>query len=581
MNHAMTSVLVANDDQHNWDLISDEDEKARLKHILNSSPAVIYVTSVERKHNCTFVSENLCEIMGYGPEEVTEDPTFWCGHIHPEDIAAGLYDIIEKRLEEGHGAVEYRFLHRNGMYHWIHDQFRVTNRHETPREIIGAWTDISEAHQPCKSLDCQASRDELTGMFSRREFKECVDRSLQDLPAEGAQHILCHVDLDEFGAINDAYGSIAGDELLRQLGRRLEATLRKQDIVARLGGDEFGILMEHCTLKQAQRALSQLQRAIDEFRYQWQGKYLAIGASMGVVVIDKRCEGSATALSQADAACCAAKTAGRNRVHVYSNGERGMMGRQQRETAWIDRIMRALKADRLYLCAQPIVPVGDPSHAQHFELLIRMRDESGQIIMPGFFLPHAATYGLSGVIDRWVIETALTWLQTTPAVPDKTRYWCINLAQESLGDKDFLGFILDQFDRKQISPETICFEVTESAAAANFRDTLRFIDVLKGYGCRFALDDFGSGVSSFAYLRNLAVDFVKIDGLLVKNMARNDVDFATVKAVNDLAQTIGKQTIAEFVEDEAIAQKLQAIGVDYAQGYGIGMPIPLTAVRIE
>ena len=443
--------------------------------------------------------------------------------------------------------------------------------------VVLVFSDETEARRMAQQIAHQATHDALTGLVNRGEFEQRLRRVLEATRSREVEHALCYLDLDQFKVINDTCGHVAGDELLRQLGTLLRARVSERDTLARLGGDEFGVLMEHCPLKQARRVANVLREAVEEFRFAWDGKSFSIGVSIGLVPITADSEGMKEVLSAADTACYTAKDKGRNRIHVYRVGDAELV-RRRGEMQWVARINRAIEEDRFHLCFQPIVPVeGDGEGGDHYELLLRMRDEEGRSVRPGSFFPAAERYDLASKIDRWVIRTAFEWL-TYHREQLERLYLCeINLSGHSLGDTNFLKLVIHQFDDSNIPPQKICFEVTETAAIANFTNATQFMQTLKGLGCRFALDDFGSGLSSFAYLKNLPVDFLKIDGMFVKGIFENPIDLAVVRSINEIGQAMGKRTIAEFVENESILEKLKLgeIGVDYAQGYGIGRPRPL------
>ena len=431
-----------------------------------------------------------------------------------------------------------------------------------------------------EDLEYQASHDALTALVNRQEFERRLNRVIETARTDGAEHALCYLDLDQFKVINDTCGHEAGDELLRRLGDLLQQRTRKRDTLARLGGDEFGVLMEHCSLTQAQRVANGLRETVEGFRFIWEDRSFDIGVSIGLVSITEVTESMPNILSAADRACYAAKDNGRNRVHVYHEGD-AELARRHGEIQWVTRIPQALEEHRFHLVYQPIVPLDSVlSEGEHHELLIRMEDEERRIVEPGAFLPAAERYNLSVKIDRWVTGKALAWLKGNPKRLKSLSLCTINLSGRSLGDEEFLEFIIRQFDETNIPPAKICFEVTETAAIANLVNATRFMQALKKLGCRFALDDFGSGLSSFAYLKNLPVDFLKIDGTFVKNIVDNSIDLAVVKSINEIGQAMGKRTIAEHVENAAILEKLKLpeIGVDYAQGYGIARPRPIEGV---
>jgi diguanylate cyclase (GGDEF)-like protein len=386
------------------------------------------------------------------------------------------------------------------------------------------------------------------------------------------------MDLDQFKVVNDTCGHIAGDELLRQLSEILQNAVRHSDTLARLGGDEFGILMEHCTLAQAQRAVSAIQKTIQNFQFSWEGQSFHIGVSIGLVAISEATPSITELLKQADAACYMAKDLGRNRIHVYNPDDTQMVLRQG-EMQWVTRINQAVEENRFTLYVQSIVPL-HKSTDMHYEFLLRMIDERGQIISPVTFLPAAERYDLMHKIDVWVVENAFKLLASNPDLVEQTHFFSINLSGQSLSSVQFLDSVIAQIKDLNIDPSKICFEVTETAAISNLRAATHFIASLRELGCQFALDDFGSGLSSFGYLKNLKVDYLKIDGIFVKDIADDPIDHAMVKSINDIGHVMGMKTIAEFVESDKIKSMLRKLGVDYAQGYEIGRPQPFEEILV-
>jgi len=418
----------------------------------------------------------------------------------------------------------------------------------------------------------QASHDALTGLINRHEFERRVKALISSTQMEKGENALCFMDLDQFKVVNDTCGHIAGDELLRQLGEVLQDAVRHSDTLARLGGDEFGILMEHCTLAQAQRAVTAIQQVIQDFQFSWEGQTFRIGVSIGLVAISESTPSLTELLKQADAACYMAKDLGRNRIHVY-NPDDTMMVLRQGEMQWVSRINQALEENRFTLYAQSIVPL-DKSTDMHYEFLLRMIDENGEIVSPVTFLPAAERYDLMHKLDIWVVGHAFALLANHPDLVEQVNFFSINLSGQSITNVKFLDSVISQIKELNIDPGKICFEVTETAAISNLRAATHFISSLRELGCRFALDDFGSGLSSFGYLKNLQVDFLKIDGIFVKDIADDPIDHAMVKSINDIGHVMGMKTIAEFVESDKIKSMLRRLGVDYAQGYEIGRPQP-------
>jgi diguanylate cyclase (GGDEF)-like protein/PAS domain S-box-containing protein len=440
--------------------------------------------------------------------------------------------------------------------------------------FVSVFHDVTATRNMAQQLSWQASHDSLTGLTNRREFECCLTDLLNSAKKMDTQHILLYMDLDQFKLVNDTSGHGAGDELLRQLAAIIQSHIRTHDTLARLGGDEFGVLLRECTIEQGCQTAEKLRQVIAEFRFIWKGKTFEVGVSMGLVEVNADAENIAALLSAADAACYMAKDKGRNRVWVHQKDNAEMLQRYG-EMQWVARITHAFEEQRFLLYYQNIVAVQpNQQRKEYCEILLRLEDESGELVSPMSFIPAAERYGMMPLIDRWVIRTMFKWLLENPGSTEQ-RCYAINISGQSLGDEHFVGFVIDQFHESGISGEVICFEVTETAAIANLSQAMRFISVLKGIGCRFSLDDFGSGMSSFAYLKNLQVDSVKIDGAFVRDMVADAVDYAMVEAINRIGQVMGIQTVAEFVENDAILKKLEILGVDYAQGYGIHKPAPL------
>ncbi len=447
--------------------------------------------------------------------------------------------------------------------------------------VVLVFHDVTLTLQLTRELSHQASHDALTGIPNRREF----ERRLADLlerprPAEGS-HVLCYFDLDQFKVVNDTCGHVAGDELLRQVTALLGEHVRKADVLARLGGDEFGVIFHDCPPEKAGEMAEGMREAIRAFRFAWEGKSFSIGVSIGLVPILPADRDMARLLSAADAACYAAKEAGRNRVHIYRQDDDRLLERHG-QMQWVARLHRALDEDRLRLFVQPLVPLA-PDGTVHFEILVRL-EEDGRLIGPGSFIPAAERYNLMPQIDRWVFRNVLAWVGDNYRKLGRVEgTWCVNLSGTSLNDERLLEEIRGGLARAALPPGALCLEITESSAVANLSRVVSFIGEVKALGCAFALDDFGSGLSSFAYLKTLPVDYLKIDGSFIRDIARDPTSHAMVEAINTIGHTMGLATVAEFVESEAILQALREIGVDYAQGYHTGIPRPLTdfgAVRV-
>ncbi|MDD2055936.1 EAL domain-containing protein [Pseudomonas sp. GD03860] len=439
--------------------------------------------------------------------------------------------------------------------------------------IVLVLHDMTQERQYIANLSWQATHDALTGLANRREFEYRLELALNALARKPARHALIFLDLDQFKLVNDTCGHAAGDELLRHICAVLQAGLREGDTLARLGGDEFGILLENCPQEQAERIAESLRLAVQSLHFVWKGRPFMTTVSMGLVHITQAPTTLEASLRAADMACYMAKEKGRNRVQVY-HADDSELSMRFGEMAWIQRLHVALEENRFCLYAQEIAALGSHGGAGHLEILLRLHDESGRIILPDSFIPAAERYGLMTALDRWVVRSVF---QVIRQCLDERRegplaMCAINLSGSSIGDDKFLEYLRRLFGEFAIPPHLICFEITETSAIANLGSAIRFINELKGLGCRFSLDDFCAGMSSFAYLKHLPVDYLKIDGSFVKDMLDDPVNRAMVEVINHIGHVMGKRTIAEFVETPLIEQALQEIGVDYAQGYLIERP---------
>ena len=435
--------------------------------------------------------------------------------------------------------------------------------------------DVSESRELNRRLSYHASHDILTGLVNRREFENRLERALKSAKARETSYALCYLDLDQFKIVNASCGHSAGDALLGQLGALLKSKIRWRDTLARLGGDEFGVLLDSCSLEEAMQTAESLRMAISEYKFTWDDRNFRLGVSIGVVPISADNEDVAALLSAADSACAAAKEAGRNRIHSFQENDIDLM-RRRREMQWAARINNALEENRFELFRQTIQPLQSDEEGAHYEILLRMRDESGGIISPALFIEAAERYGITPSIDRWVIRSAFRWLVSEADERERLLLCSINLSGQSLGDEKFLPFVIDQFRMSGLDATKICFEITETAAIASYSQANRFINALKDLGCKFALDDFGTGLSSFGYLKHFPVDFLKIDGSFVKEILHDPIDREMVRSINEIGHLTGKQTIAEFAENEEIITMLRGMGIDYAQGYGVSEPKRVT-----
>jgi diguanylate cyclase (GGDEF)-like protein/PAS domain S-box-containing protein len=489
-------------------------------------------------------------------------------------------DVIDRVMREGRPikiATDTLLVRAGGEEIPIdHSAAPIRDRNGHITGVVLVFRDVSRERQYAAKLSYQASHDALTGLINRREFEHRLDRALASATEFQRHHAVLYLDLDQFKVVNDTCGHTAGDELMRQISAVLQRRLREGDTLARLGGDEFGVLLENCPSEHGVRIAEELRQAVADFPFVWDGRSFSLSVSIGVVNIASGLFTLTEVLSVADSACYMAKEKGRNRVHVF-HPEDSELSLRQGEMEWVARIHEALEKERLCLYAQEIVPI-DPSApvGSNFELLIRILDERGQLVLPGTFIPAAERYNLMPILDRWVIRTAFS---TLARMRDGARgspidVCSINLSAASLGDERSLDYVREQFAHFRIPHRAICFEITETAAIANLSKAAHFIQELKALGCRFSLDDFGYGMSSLTYLKHLPVDFLKIDGGFVKDMLDDPMDRAMVEAINHIGHVMGKHTIAEFVENGRILKALRDIGVDFAQGYGVAKPRP-------
>ncbi len=549
--------------------------KNRYLTLYDDNPTMVF--NISEKGIIYSVNLTGAKQLGLSVEELQNCSFF--DFIHSDDIPL-VHELIERCFAnplQVHNQ-ELRNICQNGRIIWVRATARLVENEVHESSLLIVCEDITETRLLNEKIAYQADHDSLTGLANRNKFDRTLKRAITLAHQENTEHSLCYLDLDQFKVINDTCGHLAGDELLRQLGDVLKKHIRQYDFVARLGGDEFGILMFNCTSGQAYQACEKLRDIIKDFNFAWEDRSFTVGVSIGVSSINVISSNAVELLKEADAACYAAKEKGRNRVHVFSPDDEELAMRQG-EMQWVEKIRQGLEQKRFILYGQPIAPFHPNGDGLHFEALLRYRDDRGNIIPPGAFFPAAERYNLAPELDRWLIANILEWLSGKPEFLKDLSICSINLSGLSLSDESMLDFISHQFIKWSIPTNKICFEITETAAITNFTFASKFIHQLKEQGCLFSLDDFGSGLSSFAYLKKLPVDYLKIDGLFVKDILDDEVDRAMVKSINEVGHVMNKKTIAEFVENEHIFYLLRELGVDYGQGYGIGKPVPLDELK--
>jgi diguanylate cyclase (GGDEF)-like protein/PAS domain S-box-containing protein len=559
--------------------LSDEKEKAQVT-LQSIGDAVITADAEGRIEYLNPVAEAL---TGWASLEAAGRPVAEIIQLLGESTRQPIDNPILRCLREGRivELVEPSLLvSRSGQEISIQDSAAPIR--DRGGRMIGAvmvFHDVSQERRLQRALAYQATHDALTGLINRREFENRLTEALlaaRENPA--LHHALLYLDLDQFKVVNDTCGHQAGDRLLKQLTSVVQTRIRTSDVLARLGGDEFGVLLVDCTLETAHRIAENLRQAIRDFRFVWEDRVMNVGVSIGLAEIDGQVDTLDAVMSAADVACYSAKDSGRNRVQTY---QQGRAPERHREMQWVSRINRACEENRLELFCQPIVPIrAGVEKLRHFELLLRMRDEQGALVQPSEFIPAAERFNLMPAIDRWVVRQACRQLAHRRGDTRCEPYVLgINLSATTLNDEQFLDFVIAELARAELAPGALCFELTEGAAMTSLASATHFIGELRDRGCRFSLDDFGSGLSSFIFLKNLPVDFLKIDGQFMHNVTRDHIDRSLVEAIAQIGQTMDIRTVAERVDSADVLARLAEIGIEYAQGHYIGAPQPVAVLE--
>ncbi|HEY4880933.1 MAG TPA: EAL domain-containing protein [Steroidobacteraceae bacterium] len=554
--------------------LQDAGGRSRSRRALESLSEALITTDVDGRVD--YINPAAARLMGVVAEEATGATL--------EELAANAEEGDRKLLAEpvrqalaagtplnlGRRALMIR--PPGGAEHMV--ELSAAPIHMETGETIGAVVllhDVTEMRGMARQMSYQATHDALTGLVNRREFERRLQEAVDTAHRGDGAHVLCYLDLDRFKAINDTSGHIAGDAMLRESAKILRDAVRDSDTVARVGGDEFGMLLVGCPLEKARQIADDVCRAVNEFRFVWKDKIFNVGVSIGLVEIARDSGTMEEALAAADSACYVAKRQG-GHVSVYSARDE-IYARQNGEIQWLQTLQAALRDSRFELYCQPIVAAfAANEEGPAMEVLVRLRDDSGQHLSPIEFVRAAERYRLMVLVDRWVVQTTLTAMGRGAIALAPKRSVAINISGQTLQDAQFLEFVVECFDSTGANPAQVCFEIAENAVVGNLDAARRFVGVLHGMGCRFALDDFGSGLGSFANLKTLAIDYLKIDGSFFKNLARDTVNQAMVTAMIRLARSLNFKVIAEQVEDASALDAARRIGVDYLQGYAIGRP---------
>jgi len=554
-------------------------EKERAQVTLHSIGDAVITTDAQGK--VEYLNPVAETLTGWTAAEAQGRPLREVFQIIEEASRQPAPDPVARCLREGRivGLANHSVLiSRSGKEYDIDDSAApILGRDGRLLGAVLVFHDVTETRRLAQQMRYDATHDALTGLVNRREFERRLERALASAKQYGVKHALCYLDLDRFKLVNDTAGHAAGDELLKQIKGLLLGSFRDRDTLARLGGDEFGLLLDNCPLDRAWLIAQTLISTIREYRFAWRDRVFQIGMSIGLAPVTAAAADATQLLAQADIACYTAKQLGRNQVHLYQQAD-SESTRRYSGILHATQLRDALEQGRFRLYCQPIVPLATGGNAaMRYELLLRLVADTGEILLPAAFIPPAERYGLMGAIDRWVIQTAFRRYTEEPGISEAGIH--LNLSGNSLSDPTFTDFVQAQLAGLALPPQQICFEIGETDAIHNLRQATGFMMAMKGRGCQIALDQFGRELSSFFYLKTLPVDYLKIDSGFVKNMLDDPRDHAMVVALNQLGHTLGIQTIAEHAGNQAIVERLRALGMDYAQGYALGRPRPWVEIR--
>ena len=549
-----------------------QQNEQRYKDLAEAGANVFWELDQDLKYS--YISGDVQDLCGLKPEQLIGYHPFSLHHANPQlDLDWELFTQITQARQA--------FKNFNFSLRSEEDKIRIFKINGNPlydenRNFLGyrgVKQEITAEQNLYKKIAYQATYDDLTGLLNRREFNEKLKYSVKKAQKYQTESVLCYLDLDRFKIVNDTAGHLVGDRLLSELAQLLESMIRKEDTLGRLGGDEFGLLLEGCSLKEAEQICEQLIASINNYRLKWNNVEFDVGVSIGIVGIKNAALDAAEILSRADLACYQAKNLGRGRVYIVENNHQEV-DLQQTQMSHIANVSQAIEENRFYLVKQLIKPIlDDKQKREHYEILLRLQDRGGKLINPAQFIPVAERYGVITILDRWVLETTLN--SYYKCFDRQQTLVSINLSGASINDERFTNFAINLIKKSQVPGNCLCFEITETAAIKQLDRAQEFIAAMKELGVKFALDDFGSGVSSFTYLKNLPVDYLKIDGSLIKNILSEKYDRAIVNSINEIAHLMGIKTIAEFVDSDEVLKHLGKISIDYAQGYFLGQPVAI------
>ena len=546
-----------------------------FNEIYHEMPALCLL--IDTKFNIISVNNFGSKQLGYVSDELIGRPVLSIYSDNDQQFIKNNLELMLKKSNADTSRWECTRIRKDNSHFWARDTARILpSKNKSNLHILLLSEDITETRYLINELEKQASSDSLTGLFNRNKFERHLEQAILSAQTNAQTHSLCFIDLDQFKVVNDVCGHMAGDELLRQISTIIKSEIRSHDVLGRLGGDEFGLLLLDTSIEESNPVVNKILNLILQFHFNWGKEVFNIGASIGMLAITQNSQSAEASLKMADTACFTAKEKGRKNIQVYNADDDNIHQRDQMQK-FASRINYAFEKDRFILHYQKIIPLIETESEQRIEILVRMLSDEGELVYPGSFIPSAEYYGLATTLDLWVTKHSLAFFKQTSL--SRNTVCNINLSGKTLGSSEFIQQATKLISECKNPKLTICFEVTETAAISNMAQAVSFIKHFKKLGCLFALDDFGSGFSSFAYLKTLPIDFLKLDGYFVRNILQEPKDMALVRAIHQVADVFGIKTIAEFVESKEIMTVLTGLGIDYGQGYHLHKPEPITLLN--